>query len=148
MEDERVMEVRALLKAPAVRTRTLDPDAALVAAARKDPQAFLALYDRYFDRVLGYVRLRIRDASTCEDIASTVFTKALGQRDRSRRAAGSRGHRQLADAFRRGEQASAQTDKIEAARAAVRESSRRVQAAAEAVDGAERELGVRAAPLA
>jgi hypothetical protein len=31
------------------------------------------LYDRYFDRVLGYVRLRIRDESICEDIASTVF---------------------------------------------------------------------------
>jgi RNA polymerase sigma-70 factor (ECF subfamily) len=73
------MEVRALLKEPASRTRVLDPDAALVAAAREDPQAFLALYDRYFDRVLGYVRLRIRDASTCEDVASMVFTTALGQ---------------------------------------------------------------------
>ncbi len=78
------MEVRALLKAPALPTRTFDPDAALVAAAREDPQAFLALYDRYFDRVLGYVRLRIRDASTCEDVASTVFTTALGQLRRFR----------------------------------------------------------------
>jgi RNA polymerase sigma-70 factor, ECF subfamily len=84
VEDEPVMEVRALLKAPALRTRTFDPDAALVAAAREDPQAFLALYDRYFDRVLGYVRLRIRDASTCEDVASTVFTTALGQLRRFR----------------------------------------------------------------
>ena len=73
------MELRVLLEAPALRTRTVDRDAALVAAAREDPQAFLALYDRYFDRVLGYVRLRIRDASTCEDVASTVFTTALGQ---------------------------------------------------------------------
>lgn len=78
------MEVRGLLEAPALRTRTLDPDAALVAAARDDPQAFLALYDRYFDRVLGYVRLRIRDTSTCEDVASTVFTTALGQLGRFR----------------------------------------------------------------
>ena len=78
------MEVRALLEAPALRHRTVDPDAALVAAAREDPQAFLALYDRYFDRVLGYVRLRIRDASTCEDVASTVFTTALGQLGRFR----------------------------------------------------------------
>ncbi len=73
-----------MLEAPAVRARTFDPDAALVAAAREDPQAFLALYDRYFDRVLGYVRLRIRDASTCEDVASTVFTTALGQLRRFR----------------------------------------------------------------
>jgi RNA polymerase sigma-70 factor (ECF subfamily) len=78
------MEVRALLKAPASRTRVVDPDAALVAATREDPQAFLALYDRYFDRVLGYVRLRIRDAATCEDVASTVFTTALGQLGRFR----------------------------------------------------------------
>jgi RNA polymerase sigma-70 factor (ECF subfamily) len=78
------MEVRALPKAPALQARPLDPDAALVAAAREDPLAFLALYDRYFDRVLGYARLRIRDGSTCEDVASTVFTSALGQLRRFR----------------------------------------------------------------
>jgi RNA polymerase sigma-70 factor (ECF subfamily) len=78
------MEVRALLEAPALRARGFDPDAALVAASREDPQAFLALYDRYFDRVLGYARLRIRDAATCEDIASTVFTTALAQLGRFR----------------------------------------------------------------
>jgi RNA polymerase sigma-70 factor, ECF subfamily len=78
------MEVRTLLEAPALRARTVDPDAALVAAAREEPQAFLALYDRYFDRVLGYVRLRIRDESICEDVASTVFTTALGQLRRFR----------------------------------------------------------------
>jgi RNA polymerase sigma-70 factor, ECF subfamily len=84
VEDEKVMELRALLEAPASRARTLDPDAALVAAAREEPQAFLALYDRYFDRVLGYVRLRIRDESICEDVTSTVFTTALGQLRRFR----------------------------------------------------------------
>lgn len=78
------MEMRALLEAPALRGRQFDPDAALVAAARDDPQAFLALYDRYFDRVLGYVRLRVRDEPTCEDIASTVFTNALAQLRRFR----------------------------------------------------------------
>ena len=78
------MEVSALPKAPALPARPRDPDAALVAAAREDPLAFLALYDRYFDRVLGYARLRIRDASTCEDVASTVFTSALGQLRRFR----------------------------------------------------------------
>ena len=58
------MQVRTLPKAPVLRAGTVDPDAALVAAAREDPQAFLALYDRHFERVLGYVRLRIRDGST------------------------------------------------------------------------------------
>ena len=43
------------------RDRVVDPDAEFVAAARAQPREFLALYDRYFDRVLGYVRLRVRD---------------------------------------------------------------------------------------
>jgi RNA polymerase sigma-70 factor, ECF subfamily len=84
VEDEQVMEVRALLEVPAPGGRTVDLDAALVAAAREEPQAFLALYDRYFDRVLGYVRLRIRDESICEDVVSTVFTSALAQLHRFR----------------------------------------------------------------
>ena len=71
------MEMRVVLEAPALRVRAVDPDAALVAAAREEPQAFLALYDRYFDRVLGYVRLRVRDEPSCEDITSTVFATAL-----------------------------------------------------------------------
>ena len=71
------MEVRALEGAPGPPVGALDPDADLVAAARAEPREFLALYDRYFDRVLGYVRLRIRDPATCEDLTSQVFTAAL-----------------------------------------------------------------------
>jgi hypothetical protein len=78
------MEVNALLAAPAMRARPVDPDAALVAAAREEPRAFLALYDRYFDGVLGYCRLRMRDAATCEDVTSLVFTTALAQLGRFR----------------------------------------------------------------
>ena len=84
MDDGQIMEVRAQLAAPALRALTLGSDAALVSAAREEPEAFLALYDRYFDRVLGYVRVRIRDEATCEDVASTVFTTALGQLRRFR----------------------------------------------------------------
>lgn len=78
------MEMKALAEAPAIRVRAVDPDAELVAAARAEPRAFLALYDRYFDRVLGYARLRIRDAATCEDVTSHVFTTALAQIGRFR----------------------------------------------------------------
>jgi len=78
------MEVKALGPAPALRVREVDPDAVLVAAAREEPRRFLALYDRYFDRVLGYVRLRVRDGATCEDVTSTVFTTALAQLGRFR----------------------------------------------------------------
>jgi len=56
-----------------------DPDADLVRAAQRDPAQFLALYDRYFPRVHGYVRVRIRDAATAEDVTSQVFTTALAQ---------------------------------------------------------------------
>jgi RNA polymerase sigma-70 factor (ECF subfamily) len=84
VKHEQVLELRALLEAPGPGCRTVDPDAALVAAAREEPQAFLALYDRYFDRVLGYVRLRIRDESICEDVTSTVFTTALAELRRFR----------------------------------------------------------------
>jgi RNA polymerase sigma factor (sigma-70 family) len=83
-EHEQVMEVSALPAARPSRARAIDPDGALVAAARMEPQAFLALYDRYFDRVLGYVRVRVRDEATCEDITSTVFTTALAQLGRFR----------------------------------------------------------------
>jgi RNA polymerase sigma-70 factor (ECF subfamily) len=69
------MAVRTLESAYA--RAPVDPDAELVAAARRDAGAFLALYDRYIDRVLGYVRLRIADADTREDVTSQVFTTAL-----------------------------------------------------------------------
>jgi RNA polymerase sigma-70 factor (ECF subfamily) len=78
------MNVNALAGARPMRVRPGDPDAELVAAARANPRAFLALYDRYFDRVLGYVRLRIRDPATCEDVTSRVFTTALEQIGRLR----------------------------------------------------------------
>ncbi|MGB2874498.1 MAG: sigma-70 family RNA polymerase sigma factor [Gaiellaceae bacterium] len=78
------MEVRALLAAPAPIARAVDPDAELVAAARAEPCAFLGLYDRYFERVLGYARVRIRDAAVCEDVTSQVFTNALAQLGRFR----------------------------------------------------------------
>jgi RNA polymerase sigma-70 factor (ECF subfamily) len=72
------MPVKALADSSAP-VRAVDPDAELVAAARVHPREFLALYDRYFDRVLGYARLRVRDPATCEDVTSDVFTTALEQ---------------------------------------------------------------------
>jgi RNA polymerase sigma-70 factor (ECF subfamily) len=78
------MNVNALAGARPIRVRPGDSDAELVAAARANPREFLALYDRYFDRVLGYVRLQIRDPATCEDVTSRVFTTALEQIGRLR----------------------------------------------------------------
>jgi RNA polymerase sigma-70 factor (ECF subfamily) len=79
------MEVKALSCGPPAtlavegRAAGADPDAALVAAAQGDPTRFVALYDRYVARVHGYVRVRIRDAATCEDVTSQVFTTALAK---------------------------------------------------------------------
>jgi RNA polymerase sigma factor (sigma-70 family) len=78
------MELNALAEAPAARIRAVDPDAELVARARANPREFLGLYDRYFDRVLGYTRVRVADAATCEDVTSRVFTTALEQLGRFR----------------------------------------------------------------
>jgi hypothetical protein len=64
------MALNALAEAPLARVRVADPDAELVARARADPREFLGLYDRYFDRVLGYARLRVADGPTCEDVTS------------------------------------------------------------------------------
>lgn len=73
------MVMNALAEARLTADRPADPDAELVALAREQPREFLALYDRYFERVLGYARVRIRDAATCEDVTSEVFTTALAQ---------------------------------------------------------------------
>jgi len=79
------MVVKALAEVPAPSVHAeVDPDIELVAAARLHPREFLALYDRYFDRVLGYARVRIRDAAACEDVTSQVFTTALAQLARFR----------------------------------------------------------------
>ena len=49
-----------------------------------NPQVIAALYDRYFSDVYRYVRYRIGDEQTAEDIASDVFVRLLeaGQRGR------------------------------------------------------------------
>ena len=78
------MGVRVLSGVPPTVADAVDPDVGLVSAAREQPRAFLALYDRYFERVLGYVRVRIRDGVTCEDVTSQVFTTALAQIGRFR----------------------------------------------------------------
>ena len=56
-----------------------DADAALVAAARRDPVRFVDLYDRYFEAVHLYVRRRVRDRETAEDVTSQVFMTALAK---------------------------------------------------------------------
>ena len=54
-----------------------DPDAAVVARAQADPNAFAVLYRRYVDPVYRYCYRRLGGAEAAEDATALVFTKAL-----------------------------------------------------------------------
>ena len=49
----------------------------LVERAKTDPEAFGALYDRYFGQIYRFVFSRLRDQTAAEDVTSEVFIKAL-----------------------------------------------------------------------
>jgi RNA polymerase sigma-70 factor (TIGR02952 family) len=55
----------------------LTNELALVARATAEPAAFAAIYDHYFPRVYNYVRYRVRDAETADDLTAQVFERTL-----------------------------------------------------------------------
>ncbi len=55
----------------------LPNELALVARATAEPAAFAAIYDHYFPRVYNYVRYRVSDAETADDLTAQVFERAL-----------------------------------------------------------------------
>lgn len=57
--------------------RGVDTDARLVAEARRDRVRFVGLYERYFEPVHRYVRMRVGDRAASEDVTSEVFVTAL-----------------------------------------------------------------------
>ena len=54
-----------------------DDERTLIAAAQADPARFEALYDRYVQRVYGFVSRRVGNRAAAEDITSAVFAQAL-----------------------------------------------------------------------
>jgi RNA polymerase sigma-70 factor (ECF subfamily) len=54
-----------------------DDEAALVEAAKSDPEAFGVLYDRHVDGVYRFVYNRLRNQQAAEDVTAEVFVKAL-----------------------------------------------------------------------
>jgi RNA polymerase sigma-70 factor (ECF subfamily) len=54
-----------------------DDERLLIEAAQADPARFLELYDRYADRVYGYVSRRAGSRAVAEDVTSAVFEQAL-----------------------------------------------------------------------
>jgi RNA polymerase sigma factor (sigma-70 family) len=63
-------------------------DAELIAAARTDPAAFRALYDRYAARILGFHERRTGDADAAHDLTAETFAQAWLARTRFRDEAG------------------------------------------------------------
>lgn len=52
-------------------------DSELAAACNNDPEAFARLYERHFAAVYAYVRYRVDDRASADDITAVVFTAAL-----------------------------------------------------------------------
>jgi len=57
----------------------LPNEAALVVSSVSEPTAFSAIYEHYFPRVYTYIRYRIREVQTADDIAAQVFERALAK---------------------------------------------------------------------
>lgn len=56
---------------------TIEEEKKLVLRAQKDVQAFDALYDFYYDKILGYVFRRVLKLELAQDITAEVFIKSL-----------------------------------------------------------------------
>ena len=52
-------------------------EAQVIASAQDERKSFAAIYDHYFPRVYNYVRYRVDDAATADDLTSHVFEQAL-----------------------------------------------------------------------
>jgi len=49
----------------------------LVEKAKKDPEAFSILYEKYYSQIFGYILKRVADLEIAQDITSETFLKAL-----------------------------------------------------------------------
>ncbi|PIR68591.1 hypothetical protein COU49_00335 [Candidatus Nomurabacteria bacterium CG10_big_fil_rev_8_21_14_0_10_35_16] len=49
----------------------------LIQQAKKDPEAFGAIFDAYYDQIFGYVLKRVGDVHLSQDITADTFFKAL-----------------------------------------------------------------------
>jgi RNA polymerase sigma factor (sigma-70 family) len=90
-------------------SRENESDAELLAAARREPDAFAAFYDRYELKLVGYFARRTGDAELAADLTAEVFASVLGAaagyRPEAPTAAGwlfTIAHHTLAKSLRRG----------------------------------------------
>jgi len=55
----------------------LNEEKELVKKAKKDPEAFGKLYNKYYSQVFGYILKRVANLDIAQDICSETFLKAL-----------------------------------------------------------------------
>lgn len=55
---------------------TLEQERQLVEQARKDPDKFGVLFDKYYQQIFDYTIRRVGDVAVAQDLSSTVFYKA------------------------------------------------------------------------
>jgi RNA polymerase sigma factor (sigma-70 family) len=65
------------LPANATADWNAEDDRGLIDAARNDPQAFAALYQRHYQSIAGYLFRRTADRHATEDLLSEVFLQAM-----------------------------------------------------------------------
>lgn len=62
------------------KTLTPIPDEhRLIAQAVDNPQAFATIYNHYFPRIFTYIRYRVDDDQTADDLTAFVFHRAISQ---------------------------------------------------------------------
>jgi RNA polymerase sigma-70 factor (ECF subfamily) len=49
----------------------------LIEKAKKDPEAFSELYEKYYSQIFGYILKRVADLEIAQDVTSETFLKAL-----------------------------------------------------------------------
>lgn len=55
----------------------LNEEKELIKKAKKDPQVFGEIYDRYYSQIFGYILKRVANLDIAKDICSETFLKAL-----------------------------------------------------------------------
>ena len=65
-----------------LRREELERDVALVARAKRDPEAFATLYDLYVERIYRYAYRRAGTHADAEDLTAQTFRRALEYLDR------------------------------------------------------------------
>jgi RNA polymerase sigma-70 factor (ECF subfamily) len=65
-------------------TETLESERELIERARREPDAFGALFDRYHDAIFGYLLHRTAHVTLAHELTSNTFFKAMSRLDRFR----------------------------------------------------------------